>query len=391
MASWGWISFILSLAGLFLSSWVLIPAPNYSLLPLAVGAPEISPLLLLGNGAVLLLTLSLRRLKNRPALACSLVAVGLSSLPLLQLPGTLTQAKAAFEHTFGPIALAQVPADQVRGMRPSPFSAATLFQGIGVPSIKPDRPLLATADGGQLPLEIYRPATPGLHPTIVAIYGGAWQRGSPAQTAQFSRYLVAQGYTVVALNYRHAPQYRFPTQLQDVQAGLAFVRREAKTYGIDLNRIALMGWSSGAHLAMLAAYQPDAMPIRSVVSYYGPIDLIEGYRNPPFPDPIDTRAVLEAFLGGNPEQVPDLYKQASPIQFVRPHLPPTLLIYGARDHLVKAQFGQLLHDRLQARGNTSFLLLLPWAEHAFDAVFRGMGNQVALYYTERFLAATMNH
>ena len=65
---------------------------------------------------------------------------------------------------------------------------------------------------------------------------------------------------------------------------------------------------------------------------------------------------------------------------------PTLLIYGTRDHIVEARFGRMLHERLLATGTTSVLLEIPWAEHAFDAVANGPSAQIALYYTERFLA-----
>ena len=67
-------------------------------------------------------------------------------------------------------------------------------------------------------------------------------------------------------------------------------------------------------------------------------------------------------------------------------VPPTLLLYGSRDHIVEARFGRVLNDRLRAAGATSFLLELPWSEHAFDAVPNGLGGQVSLYYVERFLA-----
>lgn len=87
--------------------------------------------------------------------------------------------------------------------------------------------------------------------------------------------------------------------------------------------------------------------------------------------------------------MPDAYKAASPVTYVKPGLPPTLMVYGDRDHLVKPIFGYQLHQQLQASGNQSILIRLPWSEHAFDALFSGMGNQIALYHTERFLAWTL--
>lgn len=63
-----------------------------------------------------------------------------------------------------------------------------------------------------------------------------------------------------------------------------------------------------------------------------------------------------------------------------------MLIYGGRDHLVEAKYGASLYQRLRDAGNTVLFLEIPWAEHAFDAIYSGISNQLALYYTERFLA-----
>ncbi|MEG5097871.1 alpha/beta hydrolase, partial [Microcoleus sp. B13-B4] len=106
--------------------------------------------------------------------------------------------------------------------------------------------------------------------------------------------------------------------------------------------IALMGRSAGAHLAMLTAYDSSVLPVRAVVNYYGPNDLIGGYNDPSFPDAIDVRAVLRAFLGGTPNELNELYHRASPINYIKPNLPPCLLVYAGRDHIVQAKFGRSL-------------------------------------------------
>ncbi len=382
-----WLRLLLSGVGCFLASWIRIPAPNLTWLPLGVGAPEISPLLLLGNGVMLLLTFLPGKAPLRPiALAVSLVALLLSSLPLVQLPGTLKLAHSRMAAVLGPQYRSLQPPIASGAMRPQPFVLTDLMRGIAIPQILPERTSFTAADGSSLQVEIYRTGTREARPTIVSLYGGAWQRGKPGDTARFNRYMAGQGYTVAAIDYRHAPQAQFPAQLQDVQAALKFLQQNAALYGIDCERLALVGWSAGGHLALLTAYQPGAFPVRAVVSYYGPINLTAGYTDPPQPDPIDTRRVLETFLGGTPEQLPAVYQQASPISLVRSGLPPTLLLHGQRDHLVKVDFAQSLYTRLQAANNPAVLIALPWAEHAFDAVFPGLGNQIALYYTERFLA-----
>ncbi|MEO1068200.1 MAG: alpha/beta hydrolase, partial [Cyanobacteria bacterium J06638_6] len=75
-----------------------------------------------------------------------------------------------------------------------------------------------------------------------------------------------------------------------------------------------------------------------------------------------------------------------PSSYVGPNLPPSLLIYGGKDHIVEARFGQTMAKQLEAVGNRVGFIQIPWADHAFDAVFNGVSNQLALYHAERFLA-----
>lgn len=391
---------------LFLSLWVMVPAPTFALLPLSIGVPELSPSLWLVNGGVLVLAMLgiLAGLSAGPLLL-GLLALGLFSVPLLQVPVTVRQ----MEQTLQPFVLAAPPA-----LRRQPIQLWDSLAGIQLEPIQePQEQVFAQPDRIPLKLRIYRPPAryrerslaEGLYPGVLVIYGGAWQRGSPADNALFNHALAAQGYIVIALDYRHAPQYPFPAQLEDVRAGLLFVQAHAREWGVDPERMAVMGRSAGGQLALLLAYRalhdPEGSralhdphgsqptPFRAVIVLYGPVDLAAGYADPPRPDPINTRAVLEAFLGGSPTTRPELYRQASPIHQVRPHLPPTLLIYGGRDHVVQPKYGQRLATQLRQAGNAVAWIRIPWADHAFDVVFRGLSSQLALYASERFLAATL--
>lgn len=408
-----WLTLLLSATGLFLSAWIVVPAPTMPLLILGVGAPEVSPWLLVLNVISLTVCFAtsapywstprfananaktrLLSLWGRPysralrlALYSSLIACLLSSLPLLQIPATQERFIGAMYKALGADYLAKIPKEVQLKMRSHPFSLADSFRGIAASKARYTADIrFATRNGVPLSMDIYRPIQVGQYPAIVVIYGGAWQRGNPRLNADFSRYMAARGYTVFAIDYRHAPRYPFPAQLDDVRAALAFIRLHAADYEADPARIALLGRSAGAHLAMLAAYEPNAPPVRAVISYYGPVDLVKGYAEPPRPNPINTRAVLKAFLGGSPTEVPQLYRLASPISYVTTQMPPTLLVYASRDHIVEVRFGQKMYERLRTVGSTVVFLKIPWAEHAFDAVFQGPSNQLALYYTERFLA-----
>lgn len=379
---------LLSLVGLFFSLWIVVPAPTAFLLPLGVGAPELSPWLL-GINAIALVLIGLSWTGGRLHLLMllgSLLGLGLSLLPLAQLPATNQQIDAEMRAVLGPDFLANVPATTLQALRPQPFVFADVFRGLALEAVRIDRGIVfARPNGTDLTLNVYRPLSPGRYPTIVTIYGGAWQSGSPDNKANFSRYIAAQGYTVIAIDYRHAPQHRFPAQLADVNTALSYIQAHAEALSVDLDHLALLGRSAGAQLATIAAYE-SAMPIQAIVNYYGPVDLVAGYQDPPVPDPIDTRAVLRTFLGGPPATAPALYRQASPINYVTTNLPPTLLVYAGRDHVVQPQYGRQLYEQLQATDNQVVWLEIPWAEHAFDTVFNGLSNQLALYYTERFLA-----
>lgn len=377
------LSLVLSSIGCFLSLWIVIPAPTYFWLTFSVGAPEVS-LWLAGWNAIALLPLIFGKQNWVFYLALGLGIVGLvlSLSPLSQLPATQRNATVALQRTIGQSDFAVT----TQG-RSHPFIFLDAFRGIPIPAVRRTSGIVfAKPDGVSLTMEVYRPVAVGRYPGIVVIYGGAWQRGSPTDSGDFNRYLAAQGYVVWAIDYRHAPTYRFPAQLEDVNAALKFIQQQADVYETDPQRIALMGRSAGAHLAMLAAYQADAPVVRAVVNFYGPVDLAKAYAEPPQPDPINTRAVLETLLGGTLAQLPDSYRFASPITYVTKPLPPTLLFYGKRDHIVEAKYGKQLHDRLQTSNTQSIYIEIPWADHVFDAVFNGISNQLALYYTERFLA-----
>lgn len=383
------IHWSISAIGIFLSLWILLPPPTLSLYPLAVGAPEISPLLAVINAIALVLTLWKKpQIKAyNILLICNLSALILSLLPSIQFPAANAAIATQMQAVLGTNYLATVPQSDRAHLRPQPFILTDSFRGIPTGKVRLDRDIVfANPDGVSLKINLYRPLQIGKYPAIVTIYGGAWQRGNPDYNEEFSRYMADRGYCVIAIDYRHAPKYRFPAQIEDVESALSYIKNHANEWEIDRDRIALMGRSAGAHLAMLAAYNSSILPVRSLVNYYGPNNLIAGYKDPPFPDPINVRAVLRAFLGGGPDELDELYRRASPINYIKPNLPPSLLVYAGRDRIVKAKFGRSLYERLQAAGERAILLEIPWAEHAFDAVFHGPSNQLALYYTERFLA-----
>jgi acetyl esterase/lipase len=360
-----WLLVAGSAALLFVSAWILIPPPHMLLLPLAVGAPEVSPLLLAAGVLLSAISASYAKRNNLARLALVLAATAslLSLVPVVQLPIAL----ARFDRTIANTTARVPPAmdGDVRVTRGVPFSKA---------------------DGVPLALDVYQPPAGGRYPVIMQIYGGSWQRGDPTSHEWFSRYFAQRGYVVVAIDYRHAPEWIWPEQIVDVRTALYWIQNDSPKFQADPSRIVVVGRSAGAQLAMRLAYQEGPSAIRGVVNYYGPVDLAEGWRSPPRPDPANVRGILETFIGGTPRQKPEHYRHASPLTWVSKASAPTLSFYGSRDHFVEARFGRMLDAALKNAGATSVLLELPWSEHAFDAVPNGIGRHVALSYTERFIA-----
>ncbi len=389
-----WLAALLAVAAMLLAMWIVIPAPHRALLRFGVGAPEVSAWIMLLAAVALVIALRDVRVRwtSRWAGIFALGALILSALPFLQFGAQAQLAETSLRAALGAQYATRFSPTQTSLLRPKPLIVADLFRGLRAPAagVRITRNVaVVSPTGQQLRLDVYQPPTAGPHPVLVQVYGGAWQRGEPANNAEFASYIAAQGHVVFAIDYRHAPAFVFPAPVQDVQFMLSWIGAHAKEWDSDTSRLALIGRSAGAHLAMMAAYAVGAPRIRAVIDYYGPVDLTEGYRTPPRPDPLNVRAVEEAFLGGTPDDMPARYRAASPISLVTTQMPPTLLVYGGRDHIVEPRFGSMLAARLRAEGTTVVHLEIPWAEHAFDAVPHGPSNQLALYVTERFLAWAM--
>jgi acetyl esterase/lipase len=373
----------------FIAIWIVVPPFHVGLVPIAVGAPELSVWFFLAAVGVCALSVTASSVTPaaRAALTLGGVAAVLFAYPLVRTPFALIGFDRAMEEGLGRDYADQIPAPKAAALRTHAISPVDVVFGIARIDVLVRRGVeFARPEGLPLTLDVYRPAAAGPHPVLIQLYGGAWQRGSPADNASFASWFASTGYVVVAVDYRHAPDATWPAQIQDVRAALGWIVAHSSEYEADTSRIAFIGRSAGAQLALVAAYQSGSPLVRAVVSYYGPTDLVEGWRQPPRPDPLDVRGILETYLRGTPDSAPVRYREASPETYVTSRVPPTLLVYGARDHVVAPRFGRTLHDRLRQAGAVSVLLEVPWAEHAFDALPNGLSGQIALYYTERFLA-----
>lgn len=115
---------------------------------------------------------------------------------------------------------------------------------------------LPGADGSDLEYRLYRPVTPGPHPMTVYFHGGGWVLGNSRSDDPLCRYLcVNSDSIVISVNYRHAPEARFPAAADDGLAAVRWVAEQAQQLGGIVDRIAVAGWSAGGNVAAVTAQQ----------------------------------------------------------------------------------------------------------------------------------------
>lgn len=372
----------LALSGLaaFITIWIVVPAPHFRLWQLAVGASEWS--LWVGLTGVVGVVLGvLVRLQGARIGGSLAIALGLLTVTCALVPPLLAWRVAQ--------------ANEVR------LSLRQYIFGLEVPAVVPQEVVFATVDNQPLALDVYRdPAATDIRPAVIVVHGGSWNGGTKSDFPRWNAWLVQQGYTVFDIEYRLAPQPNWQTATGDVKCAIGWVKRNASAYNVDPQRITLLGRSAGGHLALLAAYTPDEpnLPpscdapdttVRSVVSFYGPTDLVWGYNNPARPDIINGPGTLRSFLGGDPRTALDAFQTASPINHVGPNTPPTLLLHGGRDQLVGQRHTEFLSQELAALGIPHRSVLIPYGQHGFDYNFNGWSSQVVQPVLQQFLQETI--
>ena len=234
-------------------------------------------------------------------------------------------------------------------------------------------------------LDYYSSRITGNKPCVIVVHGGSWAGGDSKQLPELNSYLAAKGYNIAAINYRLAPKYQTPAPVQDIQAAIAYLKLHADELHIDTTKFVLLGRSAGAQIALLAAYTMHEPGLKGVIDFYGPADMVWGYSKPSNPLIMNSRKVMEEYVGGTYKQVPQKYFASSPLEFVSRLSVPTLIIHGSNDVLVSPEHSRRLNLKLQQNGIKHYLVKLPWATHGFDYNLNGPGGQLSTYAVETFL------
>jgi acetyl esterase/lipase len=212
-------------------------------------------------------------------------------------------------------------------------------------------------------LDLCRPAHAAKQPGVILIHGGSWQYGDKAVYDQLCAQLAARGFVAVTLNYRLAPQDRWPAQLVDVQLAVRWLRTQANTIGLDPTRLCAYGDSAGGHLAVFlgvlptihagdeaTTYANQSPSVGCVVDEFGPVDLATLTGPGGTPTPLQQQALSTLLGGATPTSNPALYRDASPLFLVSAHSAPMLIVQGDADTIVPPAQSRALQHALEQHG-----------------------------------------
>ncbi|MET3977816.1 acetyl esterase/lipase [Mucilaginibacter sp. UYP25] len=359
---------------LLASLLTVLKAPTYHLWLLAIAVTEF-PLIFIGITSVLLIACVWVEKYQSVSTVAGLLALMLFVSPIIRAYMVASSLKQNFNTAFGPgSTIIKGDNDQ------SPFSFFKLFSTADNSVVNNT---LTYSDN--LTLDYYPAQFGGKRPCIIVVHGGSWSSGDSRQLPELNTYLAKAGYNVASINYRLAPKYEAPLAIDDVGQAFTYLRQNADKLNIDTDNFVLLGRSAGAQIALLSAYNRPQNGLKGVVNFYGPADMVWGYSKPASKLVMDSRGVMERYLGGTYMAVPEKYLASSPIEFVTKATLPTLTIHGGNDVLVSPIHSQKLDAKLTQNGVKHYNLVLPWATHGFDYNLNGPGGQLSTYVVERFI------
>lgn len=203
-----------------------------------------------------------------------------------------------------------------------------------------------------LKADMHYPETDTERPGILMVHGGGWEYRSRADMTDTANELARQGFVVMNIDHRFAPEYQFPAQLHDLQAAMRWFRDHAGEYGVDRERIGAWGFSSGAHLvSMLGLVSGKESPLNE--PWGGPElepgAVVAGGLPSDF-DKFEGGRRLRQLVGVTYEADPEAHRRASPIHHVHAGAPPFFLFHGTWDALVPIDHAEDFVQALRGDG-----------------------------------------
>ena len=260
------------------------------------------------------------------------------------------------------------------------FDPVTYVTFSGETHVQPTSKHIYKAVGREsLRLAFYASPLEGPRPIVAILHGGGWRYGNYLQNGNWPEVLTRAGLSVITIDYRLSSPERhtWHDTPQDINDALVFIKKNATKFRLASDHLHVLGQSAGGHLALLEAYRHHN--VRSVVSLYAPVDLELDY------DTSRDKSAELVFLGGTPEELPARYHELSPLTYVSPEAPATLILQGTRDDLVAHENASILEQKLTDNGVPHSLIRLPLTGHSFENQHGGFATQIAEQTVINFL------
>lgn len=237
-------------------------------------------------------------------------------------------------------------------------------------------------------LNLYRPAeVDGAVPGLIFIHGGGWRSGDKKDYQYHCVEMAKRGYVAASIAYRMSGEAVFPAAVQDAQCAVRWMRENASEYGVDPNRIAVLGGSAGGHLSLMVGYcEEDTFPktgghddvssaVQAVVNLYGVTDCTT--------EKAKTAKEVTSFLGKSFDEAPELFDECSPLFHLDAGDPPTLTFHGTLDELVPVSQADALTEELDELGIPNVYCRLDGWPHTMDIA--KPVNDYVLWYIDAFM------
>jgi len=223
-------------------------------------------------------------------------------------------------------------------------------------------------------------------PLVMMIHGGGWRSGNKSHLVPMAQQLAIDGYVTASVEYRLSMEAIYPAAIYDLKEAIRFLKYNSELYGIDTTKVAVLGCSSGATLAGFMAatagitkfddpesiYSNCSSEVQVLVNIDGVVDYTDPNESRKITDPKKPSAA-SLFFGVTFQKNPELWKEASPINYVNENMPATLYINSAlprfhagRDSLFHILDKNKTYHEVHTIENTPhpFWLFHPWFEEA---------------------------
>jgi alpha-L-fucosidase 2 len=231
-------------------------------------------------------------------------------------------------------------------------------------------------NGKPLLLDVHVPAGEGPFAAAIVVHGGGFDQGTKrSYVGPLLEVLTKNGFAWFSIDYREAPNSRFPVPVEDVNAAIRWVRKNAAEYHVDPAKLALIGESAGAFLVTYAATHETAeTKVAAVVDMYGPVDYEEMAKlRRDHPERFDMASANRhlangggiAFFGVSKLDDAGLahLREISPANAVHKGMAPFLMIHGTADEQVAYELSPAMCNAMKKMGDKCDLISVQDGRH----------------------------